>query len=191
MEITTMFAMAVLAAVPAQARETEQPLETSVTACMDMGPQVILGNQAETIAGRMFAQAGVELKWRPSWSSCPADAIRIAFTINTPVNYFPEALAFSQPYEGVHIRIFLDRVQQTIERGKVPCLLAHVMAHEIAHMLQGVSRHSLTGVMKARWDQDDYSQMAWRPLEFTNGDILLMQLGMQARASRRYLAHYP
>jgi hypothetical protein len=156
-----------------------------------MGPQVMLGNQAETIAGRMFAQAGVELKWRPSWSSCPADAIRIAFTINTPVNYFPEALAFSQPYEGVHIRIFLDRVQQTIERGKVPCLLAHVMAHEIAHMLQGVSRHSLTGVMKARWDQDDYSQMAWRPLEFTKGDILLMQLGMQARALRRYLAHYP
>lgn len=67
------------------------------------------------------------------------------------------------------------------EPGKVPCLLAHVMAHEITHMLQGVSRHSLTGVMKPRWDRNDYSQMAWRPLAFTEGDIALIQLGMKAR----------
>jgi hypothetical protein len=58
------------------------------------------------------------------------------------------------------------------------------MAHEIAHMLQGVSRHSLTGVMKPHWDQDDYAQMAWKPLEFTKGDIILMQLGIKARAER-------
>jgi hypothetical protein len=55
------------------------------------------------------------------------------------------------------------------------------MAHEITHMLQGVSRHSLTGVMKPRWDRNDYSQMAWRPLAFTEGDIALIQLGMKAR----------
>ena len=184
MEITTMLAMAALAAVPAQAGEAEQPLRAAVTACVDMGPQILLGRQAEAIAGSMFAQAGVDLKWRPSWGPCPADAIRIAFTINTPAHYFPGALAFSQPYEGVHIRIFLDRVTQTVESRKVPCLLAHVMVHEITHMLQGVSRHSVTGVMKPRWDQGDYSQMAWRPLPFTKGDILLIQLGIKARASR-------
>jgi hypothetical protein len=182
MEITTMLAMAALALGPAQAGETEQPLRAAVTACVDMGPQILLGNQAEAIAGRMFAQAGVDLKWRPSWGPCPADAIRIAFTINTPAHYFPGALAVSQPYEGVHIRIFLDRVTQTVVSGNVPCLLAHVMVHEITHMLQGVSRHSLSGVMKPRWDQDDYSQMAWKPLPFTKGDILLIQLGMKARA---------
>ena len=182
MGITTMLAMAALAAVPAQANETEQPSGLPVTACVDTGPQIVLGRQAEAIAGSMFAQAGVDLKWRPSWGPCPADAIRIAFTVNTPTDYFPGALAFSHPYEGVHIRIFLDRVTQTVVSGNVPCLLAHVMVHEITHILQGVSRHSLTGVMKPRWDQDDYSQMAWKPLPFTKGDILLIQLGMKARA---------
>ena len=51
------------------------------------------------------------------------------------------------------------------------------------HILQGVSRHSPTGVMKPRWDRDDYSQMAWRPLPFTEADIVLIRLGMKARAS--------
>jgi hypothetical protein len=94
MEITTMFAMAALAVITVQAKETEQPSGLPVTACVDTGPQILLGRQAETIAGRMFAQAGVDLKWRLSWGPCPADAIRIAFTTNTPADYFPGALAF-------------------------------------------------------------------------------------------------
>ena len=34
-------------------------------------------------------------------------------------------------------------------------ILGHILAHEIVHMLQGVARHSNTGLMKARWDTED------------------------------------
>jgi hypothetical protein len=30
------------------------------------------------------------------------------------------------------------------------------LVHEISHVLQGTNRHSETGVMKARWNQEDY-----------------------------------
>jgi len=133
----------------------------------------------------MFARAGVAIEWNPGWRPCPTDAIRIDFTSYTPADYMPGALGFAQPFEGVHIRIFLDRVQQAVTPGRVPCLLAHVLVHEITHILQGVNTHAAGGIMKPSWDQHDYAQMAWRPLPFTAGDIRLIQQGMKERASHR------
>lgn len=37
----------------------------------------------------------------------------------------------------------------------------HVMAHEIAHILKGVSRHSADGVMKAQWDDHNRREMTY------------------------------
>jgi hypothetical protein len=51
------------------------------------------------------------------------------------------------PYEGTHIVIFYDRVQAAIAPGRVTTLLAHVMAHEVTHMLEGIPRHSAEGVL--------------------------------------------
>ena len=39
-------------------------------------------------------------------------------------------------------------------------LLAHVLVHEITHVLEGVDRHTGQGVMKARWTEDDLALMA-------------------------------
>jgi hypothetical protein len=58
------------------------------------------------------------------------------------------------------------------------------MAHEITHVLQGIVRHSVSGVMKAFWDESDYSQMAWKPLAFTEYDVLLIQRAMDGRAAK-------
>jgi hypothetical protein len=63
--------------------------------------------------------------------------------------------------------------------------LAHVLAHEITHILQGVSRHSESGVMKATWDQRDFEKMAWKPLTFTERDVMLIHFGLEARAARK------
>jgi hypothetical protein len=48
-----------------------------------------------------------------------------------------------------------------------PALLSHVLAHEIAHVLQGVSRHSESGILKARWDREDFFLMQQHRLNFT------------------------
>jgi hypothetical protein len=52
------------------------------------------------------------------------------------------------------------------------------MVHEITHLLQGVTRHSDTGVMKARWTGTDFGGMRVTPLPFTRQDVELIYSGL-------------
>ena len=56
------------------------------------------------------------------------------------------------------------------------------MVHEIAHLLQGIQRHSDTGIMKARWKADDLGGMRKAPLPFIQQDVDLIYSGLAARA---------
>jgi len=62
-------------------------------------------------------------------------------------------------------------------------LLAHVLVHEIAHILQKTDQHSNSGVMKAVWTHQDRVQMRTGALPFTPGDVELIRLGLASRAS--------
>jgi hypothetical protein len=62
--------------------------------------------------------------------------------------------------------------------------LAHVMAHEIAHVLQGVIRHSDSGILKAHWSGTDCARVASFPLMFTREDAILIHRGLEERHSR-------
>jgi hypothetical protein len=55
------------------------------------------------------------------------------------------------------------------------------MAHELAHVLEGISRHSDSGIMKASWDLRDYEQMTARPLSFGDADAALIRAGLARR----------
>jgi hypothetical protein len=135
------------------------------------------------MAGKIFAEIGVTLVWR-SGHRCPADAIRITFSQKTSPKLLPGAFAYALPFEGAHIEVFFDRVlNQIAEPGRVPPLLAHILVHEISHILEGTAYHSATGVMKAQWDEHDYEQMADRPLKFTSTDVTLIQTGLARRRS--------
>jgi hypothetical protein len=91
-------------------------------------------------------------------------------------------MAYAMPYEGAHIRLLYDRIALTGPK-LLPNLLTHVLVHEIAHILQGVPRHSDEGLMKARWTQEDYNSMLRKPLEFTSEDIDLILEGLKARTA--------
>jgi hypothetical protein len=65
----------------------------------------------------------------------------------------------------------------------VPVLLAHVLAHEIAHTLAVSDMHSSTGIMKARWDARDLAEMKGKSLSFTEPDIRMIQDGLDARGA--------
>jgi hypothetical protein len=127
--------------------------------------------RAQLLATEMFDQIGMALVWR-GLQHCPEEPrpIIIRLSVDASPNVFPGALAVSYPFEGVHIRVFYDRVRIVTESCPLPVLLGHVLAHEISHILQGNDRHSASGLMKSRWDRSDFVRMARRPLPFTDLD---------------------
>jgi hypothetical protein len=182
MKATVVISAAVLA-IGARASETIQTSEFTVIVCMQNSAGFGVAARAEQIVNRMFAEAGVAIDWRSRLRSCPAGAILVSLDHHTPGTLLPRALALSRPFEGTHIEIFYDRIYpyDLYNRGSVPVVMAHVLAHEIAHILQGQNRHSDSGVMKARWDGEDYSQMVWKGLSFTPTDVELIRSGMAVR----------
>jgi hypothetical protein len=159
----------------------------AVVVCTTMSRDFLV-HRAETIAASMFAEIGVQIVWHPD-RACPPDAIRISFSDRADSNFRSAALAYALPYEATHIQlfydiqVFYDRLRQHPTRLQ-PVLLAHVLVHEIAHILQGVSRHSASGIMMARWGSSEYDEMVVKPLRFTDEDIRLIRVGLQARESR-------
>ena len=177
MRILGVMTMAMMTAASAGA--AAQRMERTVTVCSGMGNDFAIP-RAQSIAAGMFAGIGVLIDWK-SERACPPDAIRIGFSQHTDRDFLPEALAYAKPYEGVNIVVFYDRLQQRGQPNRLPGLLAHVMAHEITHILQGVHRHSESGVMKAGWTTDDFNEMAFKPLPFTPLDVELIHNGLDAR----------
>jgi hypothetical protein len=57
--------------------------------------------------------------------------------------------------------------------------VAHVLVHEITHVIEGVTRHSASGIMKARWDTRDYFDMRRRPHAFAQEDVSLIYDGLK------------
>jgi|SRR5271157_3833843 len=142
----------------------------------DQGP----ANLSKAIASRMLRRIGVTLIWVDS-RSCPPDAVPITLTSGTPDALRPGSLAYALPYEGTHIRVFRDRIE-AYQPALVPHLLAHVLVHEIIHMLEGFTRHSESGVMKAHWDGADFAQMLWSELPVAQEDVDLVRAGIERRA---------
>jgi len=81
--------------------------------------------------------------------------------------------------------VFYDRITETVGAVTLPHLLAHVLVHEITHILEGVARHSETGVMKAHWTSEDYRKMGGHHLPFAPEDVELIQLGMKSRLAMK------
>jgi hypothetical protein len=150
--------------------------KATVTVCMDPDPHVLMG--VRPLASAMFATIGVRIDWREQ-DSCPAGvgALQVRLSYNSTGMRNAEALAFAQPYVG-SIVVFLDRVQE-LNRNGGPSVLAHVLVHEITHVLEGIDRHSATGIMKAHWNDSDYFEMRRKPLVFAKEDVNLIYDGLK------------
>jgi len=188
--------VAALLAVPPVSARNRGPAASAQSAstirvCVNSSSyaSVLAISRAKAITSRMFATAEVALEWRSAGTAdCrgfqPTRIVVLDFATNVPSNQHPGAMAYALPYEAVHIVVLFDRIQQNAGSAvEVSTLLAHVMTHEITHLLQGVSRHSQTGVMKANWDGHDFEQMSYKPLPFAPEDIELIQLGLRPRAA--------
>lgn len=136
---------------------------------------------AQLETSKLLARAAVRAEWIHGSTCQSSAAIRVHLTVQTPDNLLPGALAFCQPMAGDDIRVLYDRVQALVSTAHEPHLLAYILAHEIAHILEGTGRHSATGIMKAQWTPEDYADIASGKLTFTSEDIELVHGGVIVR----------
>jgi hypothetical protein len=126
-------------------------------------PPVSIAAKAEAV--RIFARIDVGLKWRrgavPAGRPSGPIAIEVRFTTRVPGRERPGALAYALPFNSQAVIVVMyDRI------GNRAALLAHVLAHEIGHILRQTNVHDDTGIMKAHWTKADLQQMERQPLSF-------------------------
>lgn len=141
--------------------------------------------KAETLAQQIFQKAGVETEW----VRCPVEGgeedrfpgcrkpgsesdiiLRILPRCMDSRGFSNSAFGYALPDTGglpaQHAYVFFDRIEQAAKRSlrtarciSQAVLLAHVMAHEIGHLLLGTNSHSERGIMRARWSPEDLHEM--------------------------------
>jgi hypothetical protein len=150
-----------------------------LTACLRVNAveRRLISPQAQELAARMFADVGISLEWRacePAGESSQAPIV-VELASGTPQDFKFGVLGYAMPHQGRRVTVFLDRIE-TMERPEP--VLAHVIVHEITHIVQGVCRHSDTGLMKAHWTVRDLFEMRYKPLPFTEEDLMLLYRGL-------------
>ena len=181
-----LVAMAVMAAgTSAWAKGHGQIPNYVVMVCLNPGGNAVTMFRGEGAATQVLKQAGIRLEWRVAESNCAAGkGLVVTVSSSTPKDLHPGALAYALPFERIHIVLFYDRVLDAVRANTVPALLGHVLAHEIVHILEGVSVHSASGVMKERWNNQDYADMQRGGLKFTEDDLELIAHGLKWRATQ-------
>ena len=202
-EIVVMGLLAIMNAGAGQAKSghAAQQAEPDVLVYVEdafLVPPLVL-SRAEATATRMFAGIGLQAQWaerRPvraaetSITPCApkrAEEIVVQMASARTGSAGGEALAVALPYArtGVRVTVFYGELHEAtrIQPSMETVVLAHVLVHEITHVLQGMVRHSSTGVMRARWKAEDYAGMLRRPLEFTGHDVEMIHLGLRRTQS--------
>jgi len=175
--ITRIGLLVCMAHATGYGRETRQKLEV----CLKVettDPHFIIP-RARELATRIFAGIAIPLEWRACKPAAESSQTPIVVRLisRMPEGFRSGSLGCATPY-GRHITIFFDRIETMQDPSAV---LGHVMVHEITHIIQGVSRHSHTGLMKPHWNNHDLVQMRYKPLPFTEEDLLLLYAGLAMR----------
>ena len=149
--------------------------------------------RAQSLAAAIFASAQVGVDWRKGapkpWLLQEQRPIAVRIISDVATSAHPGALAFAQAYEGVHITILYERTRLCVP-GRPEVILAYVLVHEITHMLEGISRHSRTGIMKANWNWADHYAMLRGNFLLSAEDVGLIHAGLAWRASGKLMAGY-
>jgi hypothetical protein len=156
-----------------------------VTVCLTAEGTALTAGAKQT-AGEVLRRAGVTIAWQrpgPRALGVPGTWLRIRLVEETSDGRPAAALAVSYPYARCsrEITVYLDRVREASDGAThESTLLAYVLVHEITHVIQGVNRHSESGVMKARWSEKDRTAMYGNRLGFENVDVQLIRQGLVA-----------
>jgi hypothetical protein len=174
-----------LMTIPAAARQTDAPVvEVFIPAILDAQMDFSF-HRAWPVVTAAYSEVGLDVEWRlskPQIAGCSKKPLHrtivVALNWNTPADFHSGALAFSNPHavEGACVTLFMDRLKRLVagQPFTTSFLLGNVLAHEIGHVLQGIARHSETGVLKPRWSVTEIEEMPFRRLHFTPYDANLI-----------------
>ena len=152
--------------------------------------------RAEGTATRIFAGIGVRVVFRagaePKFTEEGTVTIEMQLDAKAPAQIHAGAMAYALLFgvSGTRIHVFCDRVRNAWPDGG-GAVLGYVMAHEIGHVLEGVSRHSLEGVMKPSWETTDFRQMISGTIPFDPTDAELIHAALEKRATQSARAEAP
>jgi hypothetical protein len=175
--ITRIALLACMAHATAYGSETRQ--KPAVCLQVDVPDQHLISRLAQGLATRIFADIGIPLDWRRCGPASESSQRLIVVQLVAGKNegLTSGVLGYAVPYRR-HVIISFDRIEGMQDAWTV---LGHVMVHEITHVIQGVSRHSDTGLMKPHWSGDDLLKMRHKALSFTQEDLILLYSALAMR----------
>ena len=136
---------------------------------------------SESIAGKIFQQAGFAILWKDCSQAhverqkmCLGTPDEIAFAVRiVPHSLSLSGEAFGVAFvgsdgQGTQADVFYSGIEQlTNDSSANPAdIMGHVMAHELGHLLLGLNSHSSLGIMQAHWTDRQLRQMSMGFLKF-------------------------
>jgi hypothetical protein len=133
-------------------------------------PAAMLKTSQDEVA-RIFADAGLGIEWTETGPRFTVQIVASALGY-APASSSVMGVALRKP-DSATAQIFFKQVQDFARayHVEVSTLLAHVIAHEIGHLLLPRTPHSATGLMKADWDRALLREAAAGSLTFTDEQI--------------------
>jgi len=110
------------------------------------------------------------------WAHGAAEVIEAEIVEQADARFRPGSLKFATlgTNASTRIEILYNPIREFGRYDATGHVLAHVLVHEITHVLEGIARHSASGIMKARWEGADYERMYFAPLPFAGEDLRLI-----------------
>jgi hypothetical protein len=174
----------ILAAASCPGLSRSQPASVDVYINSHDASSQLLG-PGTPLASDLFKRIGVRLNWHSGEPPAGRSAFAIRTEPRAPGSASPEALAASRlsGSSTVEITVYSDRVRHFLDvhRSLAGVATGYVLAHELAHVVQGVARHSNTGIMKAHWSAQDFHEMVFHKLAFAPIDVELIHQGLAIR----------
>jgi len=152
--------------------------ELGLTVCVmnDAGVPAAIEEDVERRVDALMQGASIQIRWLHGLTPGRTAEVRclcshpepmrvlILHLLETGRAAWPSELGqafLGEDGQGVMADVFLDRLQQLTEEREIDYarLLAHVVAHELGHLLLGPNAHSVMGLMQARMTGDSLERM--------------------------------
>jgi hypothetical protein len=184
-QLLRVWVVASLVALPivAEGRETEQ-IVVSVFNRAGANPATV--RAAEKMAARIYEQVGISIAWRncraqaePELERCEAATDHGQLVLN--IEHQPRTLvadAFGVAFLGndgwgTFCDVFYDRILELHRDGRASeeTILGMVMAHELGHLLLGSNSHSDTGIMRPKWQSENFLAPFFEVTKFSRQQV--------------------
>jgi hypothetical protein len=201
--LKTLLALAVVVAITGplvlQATQPGTPIRIRVYNYAALDPGILLAAQKRTAA--VLNAAGIAAQW----AGCPVlpaatgkvqgcampvggtdIVLNLLWDATARQAQTAETFGFAVPTTPTGLGnayVFIRRAERLALEGPFSVgyeharatVLGHVIAHEIGHLLLGPGKHSLAGLMSARWSENEIKQLAKGYLPFAREEASLIR----------------